>query len=138
MGRDEVIILDTHAVIWSATEDKRLGRGARAAIAKAFRSSEVAVSAISFWEIAMLRAKGRLQTASGAAELRTRFLQAGGVEVPVNGEIAILAESLEDLRGDPADRLIAATAILNDSTLVTADRTLLDWRHQMKRQHAAK
>jgi PIN domain nuclease of toxin-antitoxin system len=53
-----------------------------------------------------------------------------------DGEIAILAAELTGLNGDPADRIIAATAIANDATLVTADENLLRWRHRLKRQNA--
>jgi PIN domain nuclease of toxin-antitoxin system len=138
MGRDEVIVLDTHAVIWSATEDVNLGRTTRSLIANELNFDRVAVSAITFWEIAMLAAKGRLQDDVEVTQLRRRFLQGGGTEIAVDGEIAILAGSLETLHGDPADRLIAATAIVHNATLVTADRALLGWRHQLKRQNATK
>jgi PIN domain nuclease of toxin-antitoxin system len=138
MGRDEVIVLDTHAVIWSATEDANLGTATRSLITNELNSDQVAVSTITFWEIAMLAAKGRLQDDVEVAQLRRRFLQGGGTEIAVDGEIAILAGSLDTLHGDPADRLIAATAIVHDATLITADRALLAWRHQLKRQNATK
>lgn len=133
-----MIVLDTHAVIWSATEDANLGTTSRSLIANELSSDKVAVSAITFWEIAMLMAKGRLQDDADVTQLRRRFLHAGGTEIPVDGEIAILAGSLATLHGDPADRLIAATAIVHDATLITADRALLAWRHQLKRQNATK
>jgi len=133
-----VIVLDTHAVIWSATEDAKLGTTTRSLIANELSSDKVAVSAITFWEIAMLMAKGRLQDDIDVTQLRRRFCHAGGTEIPVDGEIAILAGSLATLQGDPADRLIAATAIVHDATLITADRALLAWRHRLKRQNATK
>jgi PIN domain nuclease of toxin-antitoxin system len=138
MGRNEVIVLDTHAVIWSATEDANLGPATRSLIANELNADKVAVSAITFWEIAMLAANERLQDDVEVAHLRRRFLQGGGTEIAVDGEIAILAGTLETLHGDPADRLIAATAIVHDATLITADRALLAWRHQLKRQNAMK
>jgi PIN domain nuclease of toxin-antitoxin system len=52
------------------------------------------------------------------------------------GEIAIVAGELDGLHGDPADRFIAATAIVHDATLVTADERLLRWRHPLRRQNA--
>jgi len=57
-------------------------------------------------------------------------------ELPVTGDIAILAAELTGLNGDPADRIIAATAIANDATLISADSNLLKWRHRLKRQDA--
>jgi PIN domain nuclease of toxin-antitoxin system len=59
-------------------------------------------------------------------------------ELPVTGDIAILAAELAGLNGDPADRIIAATAIAHDATLITADSNLLKWRHRLKRQDAEK
>jgi PIN domain nuclease of toxin-antitoxin system len=64
------------------------------------------------------------------------MLAAGIRELPLTGEIAILAGELENLHGDPADRVIVATAIAHDATLMTADANLLRWKHRLKRQHA--
>jgi PIN domain nuclease of toxin-antitoxin system len=64
------------------------------------------------------------------------MLSEGATELPLTGEIAILAGELEGLHGDPADRFIAATAIAHDATLMTADNRLLQWRHGMRRHNA--
>lgn len=60
----------------------------------------------------------------------------GAVELPLTGEIAILAGELEGLHSDPADRFIVATAIAHDATLLTADDRLLKWQHGMRRHNA--
>lgn len=54
----------------------------------------------------------------------------------LTGDTAILAGELEGLHADPADRFIAATAILDGAVLVTADERLLRWRHPLRRQNA--
>jgi PIN domain nuclease of toxin-antitoxin system len=64
------------------------------------------------------------------------MLSEGATELPLTGEIAILAGELEGLHADPADRFIAATAIAHDATLMTADNRLLQWRHGMRRHNA--
>jgi PIN domain nuclease of toxin-antitoxin system len=84
----------------------------------------------------MLIARGRLRALQSAGEQRAKLLTAGIRELPVTGDIAILAAELEGLHGDPADRIIAATAIAHDAMLMTADDKLLRWRHRLKRQHA--
>jgi len=84
----------------------------------------------------MLVAKRRLRALRSATEQRTKILAAGIQEVPVRGEICILAGELESLHADPADRLIAASAIALDATLLTADEKLLRWRHTLQRQNA--
>ena len=55
-----MIVLDTHVLIWMDADDAALGPQARACIEQAWRAGEVAVSAISFWECAMLADKGRI------------------------------------------------------------------------------
>ena len=85
----------------------------------------------------MLIAKGRLGATRAPTQHRTMILDAGAQELPLTGDIAILAAGL-DLHGDPADRFIVATAIANDATLMTADRALLRWRNKLPRQNAAK
>jgi PIN domain nuclease of toxin-antitoxin system len=136
MGRDEVILLDTHVIIWLTTDDPALGRQSRALYEQARESGEVAVSAISFWELAMLVAKGRLGSTTSSAQHRMKILDAGAQELPLTGNVGILAAGL-DLHGDPADRFIVATAIAHEATLLTADKALLRWRHKLPRQNAA-
>jgi PIN domain nuclease of toxin-antitoxin system len=94
------------------------------------------VSAISFWEIALLIAKRHLRSSDSAEVTRRLILDAGVIELPLTGDVAILAGELEGLHADPADRFIAATAILQDATLMTADDRLLRWRHAVRRHNA--
>ena len=131
-----MIVLDTHAAIWFLTDDTALGRQSRSAADAALMEDRLSVSAITFWEIAMLIKKQRLQTRQSPGEQRARALAAGIRELPVSGDVALLAVELENLHGDPADRFIAATAIVHEATLVTADERLLAWRHKLKRQNA--
>jgi PIN domain nuclease of toxin-antitoxin system len=130
-----VILLDTHTAIWLAT-DQGLGKQSQRLINKALAGDCLAISAISFWELAMLIARQRLRALKSPVEQRSKMLSAGIRELPLTGEIAILAAELETLHGDPADRIIAATAIAHDATLMTADANLLRWRHRLKRQDA--
>jgi PIN domain nuclease of toxin-antitoxin system len=130
-----VILLDTHAAIWLAI-DQGLGKQSQRIADKALADDRLALSAFSFWELGMLIAKRRLRAVKSAGELRAKLLAAGIRELPLTGEIAVLAAELENLNGDPADRIIAATAIAHDATLMTADNRLLQWRHRLKRQNA--
>jgi PIN domain nuclease of toxin-antitoxin system len=130
-----VILLDTHVAVWVST-GTMFGKRSVSIVKRALAEGQVAISAISFWEIAMLVAKRRLRALKSASDQRAKILNAGIRELALHGEICILAGELEDLHADPADRLIAATAIAHDATLVTADERLLRWRHALRRQNA--
>lgn len=136
MGSSEVILLDTHVAVWSLFDDKALGRNSRRLIRRASDQNELVVSVISFWEIALLIDKRRLRLLDSAREARRLILSAGATELLLTGEISILAGELEGLHGDPADRFIAATAIVHNATLVSADHRLLQWRHGLHRHNA--
>ena len=133
-----MILLDTHALVWMDAYDGKLGRAARRAIDAQWEAQQVGVSAVSFLECAMLCAKGRLELPHATRNWRAGLIAAGLVEFPVDGEIAVLAAELDALHGDPADRFIAATAIVRGATLLTADERLLAWKHRVKRQDARK
>ncbi|HVR28229.1 MAG TPA: type II toxin-antitoxin system VapC family toxin [Thermoanaerobaculia bacterium] len=131
-----MILLDTHALIWLDAGDSRFGRKARRTADKALVAGDLAVSAVSFWEAAMLRLRGRISLQKPLAAWRLSLIEAGLAEIALTGEIGILAASLEDLPGDPADRMIAATAAHQGATLLTGDRAILDWKGDLRRQDA--
>jgi PIN domain nuclease of toxin-antitoxin system len=121
-----LILLDTHVLVWLDEASPRLGKAAIAKIDRAFHSGAAMVSAISFWEVGMLVRKGRVRMDLDLSVWRNDFLEQGLIEVPVTGDTGIRAAGFEDFHGDPADRLIAATALLNSATLLTADGRLLN------------
>jgi len=123
-----VILLDTHALVWLDAGDARLGRRALERIRTAWREDALAVAAISFWEIGMLVSKGRLILPEPPGRWRRSLLEAGIRELALDGHIGLQATRLPGLHGDPADRLIAATAIAHEARLLTADRRLLSCR----------
>lgn len=130
-----MILLDTHALLWSRLDDRRLGPEARATITRHWALGEAAVSSISFWEIGLRIRKGRLTIGADLDAWRRNLLASGLVELPVDGDIAIRAGLLRDLHGDPADRIIVATA-LDGHRLVTADGAILAWPRDLVRLDA--
>lgn len=130
-----MIVADTHTLIWLRTAEASLGKAAREALENATRERELAVSAFTFWEIAMLKRKGRLDFQGDLGLWRSELLHAGLVEIPVDGEIAIRADSLLDFHADPADRTIVATAQAGHC-LVTADLRILAWGGELSRLDA--
>ena len=130
-----MVLLDTNALLWFWSGDVKLGRNARQIIERTWQRGEAAVSAISFWEVAMLHEKRRLALLNDVASWRRALLESRLVEITVDGDIGIRANELADFHGDPADRIIVATA-LEGHRLVTADRRILGWSGHLSRLDA--
>jgi len=131
-----MIVLDTHVLAWAVSDDRKLGRKAKALIRRFWDGGKVAVCSISFWEIALLQSRGRIRIPAAADEWRAQLLAAGLIELTVDGSSAIRAVDLGGLPEDPADRLIVATALQHRAALVTADERLLAWDHPLVRHDA--
>jgi PIN domain nuclease of toxin-antitoxin system len=129
------VLLDTHVLIWLDQDDPALGPKARKSADAALQQGQLVVSAISFWETAMLIARGRITMTLPITAWRRDLLSLGLVEIPVDGAIGIAAVQL-DLHGDPADRIIAATAQMKGAVLLTADQPLLQWNNALARSDA--
>ena len=129
-----MILADTHVLLWFFTADRRLGALANRMIWEANLDRNAAFSAISIWEVSMLLQRGRLDVALNlsASDWRMNLLTQGFIEIPVDGAIAALAGDLTDMHGDPADRIIVATA-LDGHRLITSDRPILNWPHELDR-----
>jgi len=120
-----VIVLDTHVLVSDALDPSRLSRGARDAIAQGQAADELACSDISLWEIAMLLARGRLRVEADPAAFLEGLIQARALRVlAITPAIAVLAQSDLFSHGDPADRIVAATALAYRARLVSADQRL--------------
>lgn len=131
-----MILLDTHVLHWLDVDDQRLGDGSRRLASEALERDDCAVSSASFWELALLVARGRIDLGATVAAWRADVLRTGLIELALDGTAAIRAVTLDLPHKDPADRFIVATALLHDATLLTADETLLAWRGPLRRRDA--
>ena len=131
-----MVLLDTHVLIWMDSAPATLGARTRAAIDRAATVDALAVSAISYWEIAILIDKGRLTFAAPLATWRERMLADGIAELALRGDIGIGAVAIDRLASDPADRMIVATALIYGASLITADANLLAWPGPLSCQDA--
>jgi PIN domain nuclease of toxin-antitoxin system len=130
--QNECLILDTHVWIWLMEGNPCLNATVRTRIQHAVTETSLQVSAISVWEIALLESKGRIAFSEECRIWVQRALAAPGIELtPLTPDIAIESTRLPStFHGDPADRIIAATARACGGTLVTADKAILNYAKQ--------
>lgn len=119
-------VFDTHVWVWSAAGD------ARAEKLRDFSGTAV-VSAISQWEVSMLAMKGRLVLKPDGETWFSANLAPPVSLAPLSAEISLTSGRLPDFHGDPADRIIVATAMTMGIPLITADERILRWNevHQV-------
>lgn len=131
-----MILLDTHALLWLDDGRAELGLASRRAADEALRQGRLAISAISFWEIARLVQRLRVTVRLPMEAWRRDLLGSGLYEVEIDGRIGVLAAQLEQLHRDPADRFIVASAVDLGARLITADQRILAWPGQLARLDA--
>lgn len=122
------LLLDTHVWIWLMEGAAReLGPDTLEEIQKASERAMVLVSPISVWEVGMLEAKGRIRFAMEPAVWVRRGLAAPGLRLAeLTPEVALASTRLPGpVHGDPADRMLIATARHLGATLVTRDDAIL-------------
>jgi len=113
------MILDTCALLWLASGDKKLSR---AAIKRIDQAPTVYVSAITGFEIALKAAKGKLKLPLSPKDWFDRVVDHHDLTIlALTLDVCIAATELPAIHDDPCDRFIIATARLNDLSVVTAD-----------------
>lgn len=119
-----MILLDTCAIIWDALETRKLSAKAKKAIER--HEDELLICDISTWEIAMLIKKKRLVVDATIAGFINLLIQSRNFRIQeISPEIAELSVNLgTEVSNDPADRIIAATSILRNAPIITADQNL--------------
>jgi len=115
-------VLDTHAVLWAAEGDARLGSSA-AKLLRTLKPGEAMISDITLLEVAMLAKKGRIQLTVPAREY-LRGIQRNYPLLTISPEIAAMAMELELPHGDPFDRIIVASARHHELPLLTRDKNI--------------
>lgn len=127
-----MLLLDTNVVLrfcWGLADGK-LGTQTIQRVDRASRRGEAVVSAITYWELALLQAKRRLAVETNVTLLRLRMAAAGIRDLPLGSQEAEQAARLGELglaTNDTADRFILATALVQECPLLTLDRDMLDW-----------
>jgi len=116
-------VLDTHVWIWLASAPNELSVRAKKEIKNA---KDLGIAAISVWEFSMLLSKGRINSDRDPLEWVEQSVKEFGIEIlPLTPAIAVRAANLgESFHGDPADRLIVATCIVNGAKLLSKDKKI--------------
>jgi PIN domain nuclease of toxin-antitoxin system len=132
------ILMDTHVILWLTQSESGLGAKARAVCEEALARDELTISPVVYYELADLVRKKRLQQQIEMHRWRRELLSMGVLELPVSGPVAIQASELVNFHKDPWDRMIVATSLVHESTLITADRAILEWAGALDRLDARK
>lgn len=130
------LLLDTHTILWMTEQVPELGRAARRSCDIALAAGELAIPTVVIFEIAGGLRRGHIEGPADVRAWRNRIMSLGVREIGLSADIAMSAVELEDLHGDPFDRVIVATALVEGAILLTADRPLLAWPGQLHRQDA--
>lgn len=125
------ILLDTHVLIWLMNGDESLSKKSQKVIENARKHGNIFISAISVWEVGMLEQKQRIILNKPCLEWVKDVLRYGVKLSPLTLEIAVESCQLPDYSaGDPADRMIIATARIESFTLLTSDERILSYGKQ--------
>lgn len=127
------LLLDTHYWVWLAFGRlDQIGASAKTLIEDHAKRGNLLVSVISVWELGMLEQKKRIRLDIGVdAWVRNALAIPGLSLVSISSEIALAASRLPgDFHGDPADRMIVATAREHQAQLLTKDRAILEYGKQ--------
>lgn len=120
------VLLDTHIWIWWLTPASRLTAAEQTALDKLAASGRLSVAAISLWEAQVLHAKGRLELPVPFGEWLQRAAGPDVISVlSLDVEVVLSLDALRNgFHGDPADRLIVATARAHGLPLATRDKNI--------------
>jgi PIN domain nuclease of toxin-antitoxin system len=113
------LLLDTHILLWTIAESRKLSRAARALIGEP--DNELTFSSASLWEVAIKVERGRDDFRIDVSSLRRSLFDNEYAELPMTGAHAIALASLPSIHRDPFDRVLVAQAIVEGLTLVTSD-----------------
>ncbi len=122
------LLLDTHAWVWLVTGESKISKTEFVALVEKGDNVHLHLSAISLWEISMLVSKDRLKLSMNTIDWLKTYLKKSNTQVTaINPDIAVKSTELKGFHGDPADRLILASAMQLEAKIVTHDKLILSF-----------
>jgi PIN domain nuclease of toxin-antitoxin system len=118
-------LLDTHLLIWAASDSDKLPKSAAEIIAD--QDNSLWVSVASFWEVAIKRSKLRSEFPFEVGPLRAGLISNGYKELSIEARHVLVVQNLPRFHTDPFDRLFVAQAMAESMTLLTADDALANY-----------
>jgi len=114
------VLLDTHTALWMVNEYEKLSPSAKALLLN--EDNALFISIASLWEMAIKVSVGKLSELDGGMNVFLSNIEGMPIEIlPVTADHVKIIESLAFIHRDPFDRMLIATAISNDMTILTAD-----------------
>lgn len=129
-----VITVDTHVLLWLRADHPRLGRRAAGRLDRAHAEGSLAVSAVVFAEAVRLHLKGRIDLGMPPTAWVEECSDSGLHIIAMTAQIAVESSLLANtgFHGDPIDRIIAATAVVEGHSLMTADKQIAEWAERTR------
>ena len=118
-------LVDTHLVLWTFFEPKKLPAQARAILESP--KNKLVYSTVVLWEIGIKRGLGKKEFQVEPRVLRRTLLDDDYEELPVLGQHAVEVDILPRLHKDPFDRILIAQALVEGITLLTADPVIAQY-----------
>ncbi len=119
------LLLDTHVLLWAASEPSRLSEAARTLLNTP--DHQLVFSSVSIWEVSIKASLGRDDFRVEARRLWRMLLAHGYQELPLTGEHAVVVEHLPWLHKDPFDRILIAQSRVESMTLLTSDQAVAEY-----------
>ncbi len=129
MSKRSSIVLDTHVWLWFVDGNSTLKKQVVADITATAMNGSLLIPAICVWEIAMLQDRGRLTLNKPLKDWISEALDLSGTSLAaLSSDVAIESCKLPGkFHGDPADRMIVATARIENATILTRDKRILEY-----------
>jgi PIN domain nuclease of toxin-antitoxin system len=116
------LLLDTHILLWSISESRRLSASARELLGRT--ESQLVFSVASLWEVAVKTAQGKIGFRVDVSVMRRNLIENGYEELAVTGAHVAGLAGLPTIHKDPFDRMLVAQALVEGVTLITSDATV--------------